>query len=94
MQQGENDPNENSKLRFDNVYKTMDLDGGENFLRSNQLVKVAGKQDSSKETKVQIGEMKKMCFPLSADQKRYILLLNKLKNRDNLGRYEYTVTNT
>ena len=52
LQQGENDPNNIFKLRWENVYVTMDLAGGENILRSNQLVKLAGDKVSSKEKQV------------------------------------------
>ena len=40
-QQWENIPNETLKLRRDNIYETMELDGGENIPRSDQLIKVA-----------------------------------------------------
>ena len=33
-----------------------------------------------------------MCFLLSSNQKKYSLLLEKLRDRDNVGRYEYHVT--
>ena len=49
LRQGENDPNDTFKLRWDNVYETMDLAGGGIILRSDQLVKVDGDQVSSKE---------------------------------------------
>ena len=42
LQQGENDPNDNFKLRWDNVYETTELAGIENILRSNQIIKVDG----------------------------------------------------
>ena len=44
LQQGENETNDTFKLSWDNVYDTMELAMGENILRSNQLVKVAGEQ--------------------------------------------------
>ena len=48
LRQEENDPNDTLKLRFDNVYETMELSMGEKVLRRDQLVKVAGYQASSK----------------------------------------------
>ena len=50
--QGENHPNDTFKLRWGDVYDTMNLAGGENILRSDQLVKVARDQASSKEKQV------------------------------------------
>ena len=41
LRQGEYEPNDNFKLRWDNVYETMELDRGKNILRSDQLIKVA-----------------------------------------------------
>ena len=64
---------------------------GENFLRSDQLVKVAGTQASSEEKHVQIYEMKSIFFLLCAYQKRYSFLLKKLRDRDNVVRDEYPV---
>ena len=46
--QGENDPSDTFKLRWDNVYETTNLTGGENILSSDQLIKVAGDQASSR----------------------------------------------
>ena len=35
-----------------------------------------------------------MCFLLSDDHKRYSFLFKKLRDQENVGRNEYTVTNT
>ena len=94
LRQGENEPKDNFKLRWDNVYETMELAGGGNITRSNQLVKVAGDQASSKEKKVQVDKMKEMCLLLSANQKRYSFLLKQLRDGENVSRDEYPVTNT
>ena len=75
LRQGENNPYDNFKLRWDNVYETMEIAGEEKILRSDQLVKVAGYKASSKEKEFQVDEMNAMCFILSADQKRHSLLL-------------------
>ena len=92
LRQGDNEPNDTFKLRWDNVYETMELAGKENILRSDKLVKVAGDQDSYKEKQVQVDEMKEMFFLSSSDQNRYILMLQKLRDGDNVGRDEYPVT--
>ena len=55
---------------------------------------MAGYHASSKENKVQIGEIKAMCFLIRADQKRYSLPLKKLRDGYNVGRDEYPVTTT
>ena len=94
MRQGENDLNDTFKLRWENVYETMEMSGGENILRSNQLVSVAGDLASSKENQVQVDNMKEICFLLSADQKRYSFMLKQLMERDNAGRDEYPVMTT
>ena len=72
----------------------MELVGGENILRSDQLVKVARERSSSKEKQFQFYKMKAMCFLLSANQKRYSFLLKQPKDGYNLGRDEYPVTTT
>ena len=72
----------------------MELVRGENILRSDQLVKLAGDQASSKENQVQIDEMKAIFFLLRANQNMYIFLLKKLRNGDNVVRGEYSVTIT
>ena len=94
MRQGENDLNDTFKLRWENVYETMEMSGGENILRSDQLVSVAGDLASSKENQVQVDNMKEICFLLSADQKRYSFMLKQLMERDNAGRDEYPVMTT
>ena len=94
LEQRENEPNDNFKLRWDNVYDTMELTGGEEILRSDQIFKVAGDQESSKETQVQIDEMKAMCFLLSAYQNSHSFLLKQLRYGDNVGRGEYPFTTT
>ena len=81
-------------MHWDNVYETMELAGGENILRINQLVKVAVYQSSSKEKQVRIDEMKVMHFLLSNNQKSYSFLSNKLSYRDNVIRDDYPVTTT
>ena len=63
LRQGENEPNNSFKLSWDYFYETMELSGGENILISNQLVKVAGYQSSSKEKQVKVDDIKKMGFP-------------------------------
>ena len=70
------------------------MSGGENIIRSNQLVKVAVYQASSKEKQVQFNDMKAMCFLLSSNQKRYSFLLKQLRDGDNVGRDEYSATTT
>ena len=72
----------------------MELSGGENILRSDQLVKVAGYQAPYKENQIKVDEMKSICFLLSADQNVYSFLLKKMRDGDNVGRDEYTVTTT
>ena len=72
----------------------MELAGGENILRRNQVVKVDGDQASYKEKQVQVKKMKAMWFLISANQKRYSLLLKNMGNIENVGRYEYPVTTT
>ena len=52
LQQGKNEPNDNFKLCFDHVYETIELAGGENILRIDQLIKVDGYQASYKEKQV------------------------------------------
>ena len=94
MRQGENDLNDTFKLRWENVYETMEMSGGENILRSDQLVSVPGDLASSKENQVQVDNMKEICFLLSADQKRYSFMLKQLMERDNAGRDEYPVMTT
>ena len=94
LRQGENDLNDTLKLIFDHVYENMDMDRGEKILRSYQLTKVAGDQASSKEKKIQIDDMKSMCFLLNSDQKRYSILLKQVSDEDNVGLDEYPVTNT
>ena len=94
LQQGENDPNDTFKLRWDNVYETMELAGVEKILSSNKLVKVAGYQASTKEKQIQVDKMKEMCFLISSDQNNYSFLLKKMRYGDNMGRGEYTVTTT
>ena len=78
--QGENDPNDTFKLGCDNVYETMEIFGGGNILRSDQLVNVAGYQASPKEKQVKVDEIKEMCFFLSANKKRCSLLLKQLRD--------------
>ena len=65
---------------------TIELSRGQNILRINQLVKVAGHQASYKENQVQVDEMRAMCFLLSANQNRYSFLLKKLRDGDNMVR--------
>ena len=89
LQQGENDPNDNFKLRWDNVYETTELAGIENILRSNQIIKVDGYQASYKKKQVQVDKIKAIFFLLRSDQKRYSFLLKQLRDRDNVGRDEY-----
>ena len=72
----------------------MYLSGGENILRRDQLFKVAGYQASSKEKQVQVDKMKALCFLLRSYQKRYSLLLNKVRDVYNVVRDEYPVTTT
>ena len=48
LRQVENYPNDTFKLCFDNVHETMELSGGENILKSDQIVKLAGDQASCK----------------------------------------------
>ena len=59
----------------------MELAGGEIFLRSDQLVKVAGDQVSCKENKAHIDKMKEMCFLLISNQKRHSYLTKKLREQ-------------
>ena len=94
LRQGENDLNDTLKLIFDHVYENMDMDRGEKILRSYQLTKVAGDQASSKEKKIQIDDMKSMCFLLNSNQKRYSILLKQVSDEDNVVLDEYPVTNT
>ena len=68
--------------------------GGEKILRSDHIFKLDGDQTSSKEKQVNIYRMKAMCFLLSDDQNRYIFLLKKLKDEENVGSDEYPVTTT
>ena len=70
LQQVKNEPNDNFKLRWDNVCENIELAGGLNIIRINQLVKVIRYQASSKEKQVQVDEMKSIFFLLITDQKR------------------------
>ena len=72
------DPNDAFKLRFDNIYETMEISGRYNILRSEQLTN-NGSRASTKEKKSQIDQMKAMCFLLSSDQKRYNLRFKHLR---------------
>ena len=74
MRQGETDPNDTLKLRFNNIYETMELAGGDNILRREKLTK-NGNQASKKEKQAQIDQMKAMFSLISTDQKIYIFLL-------------------
>ena len=94
LQQGENYLNKTFKLRWDNVYETMETTGGKNILRSNQLVRVSGYQASSKEKQVQVEEIKALFILLITNQESYSFLLKKLRDGDNVGRDEYPVTTT
>ena len=70
------------------------MTGREKILRSDKLVKVSGYQASYKEEQFQVDKMKAMCFLLSAYQKRYSFLLKQLRERDKVGRDDYTVMTT
>ena len=72
----------------------MDMSGGENILRRNQLVKMDWEQSSSNEKQVQIGKIKSMCFVLSNIQNRYSFLLKHLRYGDNVDMDDYPVTTT
>ena len=39
MKQGKAEPNDDLKIRFDDVYETMELDGGDSILHSKKLTK-------------------------------------------------------
>ena len=94
LQQGENDPNKTFKLRWDNVYETMDMKVGENILSSNQLVKVTGDQASSNDKQVKVDNMKTICLLLRDNQKMYSFLLKQLNDGGNVGRDQYPVKTT
>ena len=91
--QGENDPNDTFKVFFRNIYETMDISGRDNILCSKQLTK-NGNQESMKEKQAKIYQIKAICFLVSSDHNRYSLLLNPLRERDNVGKGEYPVTTT
>ena len=55
---------------------------------------MSGEQASYKDKKVQVDETKAVCILLISDQKRYSLMLKKLRDRDNVGRDEYFFTTT
>ena len=61
-------------MRFNNIYETMELAGGDNILRREKLTK-NGNQASKKEKQAQIDQMKAMFSLISTDQKIYIFLL-------------------
>ena len=86
LQQVENEPNDTFKLRWGNIYETMELAGGERILKVDQLVEVDGDHVSSKEKQVHIDEMKVMCFFLRSNQMIYSFLLKQLRYRYNVGR--------
>ena len=67
--------NNNLKLHWDNVYDTMDLSGGYNILRRDQLIKLAWDQELSKKKQVKFYEMMAMCFLLVSEQNMYSFLL-------------------
>ena len=52
-----------------------------------------GDQESSKENQVQVDKTKSIFSLLSSDQKRYSLLLNQPRGRENVVRDEYPFTN-
>ena len=93
MRQGETDPDDTFKLRFDKIYETRELTGGNTILCREQLTKNRN-QVSTKEKQALIDQMKAMCFLLSSDQKRYLFLLNQMRYGNNLVRYEYPATTT
>ena len=93
MRHGETEPNNTFKFCFENIYGTMELTGGDNIIRSEQLNQ-NGSKASTKEKELQIYQMKSMCFILSSDQNRYSFLLKQLSDGDNMGRGEYPVTTT
>ena len=72
----------------------MELARWEDILRSDQLIKVAGDQASSRKKYVQVDKMKAIFFLRSAYQKKYSFLLKKLRDGDNMGRDEYPVMTT
>ena len=72
----------------------MELAGGKNIIRSDQLFKVDGYQASYKEKQVKVDKMREIFFLLSADQKRHSLLLKKLKDGEKVDRGDYPVTTT
>ena len=59
MRQVENNPNDTFKLRFNRIYETMEISGGYNIVRSEQLTN-NGSQASKKEKQSQIYHMKAM----------------------------------